>query len=185
MVTLYKEIQEAIKAFAQANGIKQNYEVMPPRDASGEPPTIVCIHGILIDSLASYYFTLAKALRDAGFRVLMYDLRGHGNTERPPTGYQLDDFVDDLAALLDSLGVTEPVYLLGNSFGGTIAYGFAERHPHRAAGVVSIESEPATAQWSAKMTANLHRAATQLGTFEATAWASGAIGPGWRSSAVS
>jgi pimeloyl-ACP methyl ester carboxylesterase len=161
----------------QANGIKQHYEVMPPRDASGDPPTIVCVHGILIDSLASYYFTLAKALRDAGFRVVMYDLRGHGNSERPPTGYQLDDFVDDLAALLDSLGITEPVYLLGNSFGGTVAYGFAERHPHRAAGVTSIESEPATAQWSAKMTANLHRAATQLGTFEATAWITARHGP--------
>jgi pimeloyl-ACP methyl ester carboxylesterase len=162
----------------QANGIKQNYEVMSPRDATGAPPpTIVCVHGILIDSLASYYFTLAKALRDAGFRVVMYDLRGHGNSERPPTGYQLDDFVDDLTALLDALDVTEPVYLLGNSFGGTVAYGVAERHPHRAAGVATVESEPATAPWSAKMTANLHRAATQLGTFEAIAWITARHGP--------
>jgi len=162
----------------QANGIKQNYEVMPPRDATDGPsPTIVCVHGILIDSLASYYFTLAKALRDAGFRVVMYDLRGHGNSERPPTGYQVDDFVDDLTALLDALDITEPVYLLGNSFGGTVAYGFAERNPHRAAGVATVESEPATAQWSVKMTANLHRAATQLGTFEAIAWITARHGP--------
>lgn len=153
-----------------ANAIKQNYEVMTPRTDPADAPTIVCIHGILIDSLASYYFTLAQSLRDAGFRVVMYDLRGHGNTGRPAAGYHLDDFVDDLTALLDALGITEPVFLLGNSFGGTVAYGFAERHPRRAAGLAVIESEPATPEWSVKMRANLHRAATQLGTIEATAW---------------
>jgi pimeloyl-ACP methyl ester carboxylesterase len=161
----------------RANGISQNYELMPPADGAPDAPTIVCVHGILIDSLASYYFTLAKSLREAGFRVLMYDLRGHGNSDRPPTGYRLDDFVEDLAALLDALAITEPVYLLGNSFGGTIVYGFAERHPHRAAAIATVESEPATAQWSTKMAANLHRAATQLGTLEATAWIIARHGP--------
>ena len=161
----------------KANGISQNYEIMPPPHGPAAAPTIVCVHGILIDSLASYYFTLARSLNEAGFRVLMYDLRGHGNTDRPPAGYRLDDFVDDLAALLDALDITEPVYLLGNSFGGTVAYGFAERHPHRAAAVATVESEPATAQWSAKMAANLHRAATQLGTLEATAWIIARHGP--------
>ena len=161
----------------RANGISQNYELMPPVGGAPDAPTIVCVHGILIDSLASYYFTLAKSLREAGFRVLMYDLRGHGNSDRPPTGYRLDDFVDDLAALLDALAITEPVYLLGNSFGGTVVYGFAERHPHRAAAIATVESEPATAQWSAKMAANLHRAATQLGTLEATAWIIARHGP--------
>ena len=152
-----------------ANGIRQNYEVLLPRDAAPNPPTIVCVHGILIDSLASYYFTVAQALRAAGFRVVLYDLRGHGKTEQPPSAYRLDDFVDDLAALLDTLDVPE-AHFLGNSFGGTVVYGLAARHPHRVTGIVAIESEPATAPWSTKMATNLHKAATQLGTFEATAW---------------
>jgi pimeloyl-ACP methyl ester carboxylesterase len=160
-----------------ANGIRQNYELMLPDDASSNPPTIVCVHGILIDSLASYYFTVAKALRDAGFRVVLYDLRGHGRSERTPSGYQLADLVADLTALLDELGITEPVYLLGNSFGGTVAYEFAARHPHRAAGVAAVESEPATAAWAEKMAANLHRAATKLVTFEALAWITARHGP--------
>jgi pimeloyl-ACP methyl ester carboxylesterase len=158
-----------------ANGIQQNYEVLMPRgDAAAaadtsDIPTIVCVHGILIDSLASYYFTLAQPLRDAGFRVVLYDLRGHGKSECPSTGYRLDDFVDDLTGLLDSLGVRS-AYFLGNSFGGTVAYGFAARHPERVLGIATVESEPATPQWSAKMAKNLHRAATQLSTFEAIAW---------------
>lgn len=154
---------------AIANGIRQNHEVLLPRDGAPDPPTIVCVHGILIDSLASYYFTVAQALRDAGFRVVLYDLRGHGKTERPPSGYRLDDFVEDLAGLLDELGVGT-AYLLGNSFGGTVVFGFAARHPHRVAGIAVIESEPATPAWSTKMAANLHKAATQLGTIEATLW---------------
>jgi pimeloyl-ACP methyl ester carboxylesterase len=154
----------------QANAISQNYEVMRPAEGSAVAGTIVCVHGLLIDSLASYYFTLAKPLCDAGFRVVMYDLRGHGNTDWPRTGYHVDDFVDDLAALLDALDVAEPVYLLGNSFGATIAYSFAERLPERTAGVVSLDSEPASARWSQVMAEVLHRAAAKLGTFEASLW---------------
>ncbi|MBW8802821.1 MAG: alpha/beta hydrolase [Catenulisporales bacterium] len=160
-----------------ANGIRQNYELLPPREPVTDPQTIVCIHGILIDSLASYFFTLAQPLHDAGYRVVLYDLRGHGNTDRPAAGYRLDDFVEDLAALLDHLGV-ESAYVLGNSFGGTIAYGFAARHPDRAAGVMTIESEPATPQWAAKMAANLHRAATELGTVKAMTYITATYGRG-------
>ena len=153
-----------------ANGIKQNYELLAPTNGDSNAPVIVCVHGILIDSLASYYFMMAKSLREAGFRVLMYDLRAHGNSDRPESGYTVETFVDDLAALLEALEIAEPVYLIGNSFGGTVAYGFAERHPERVAGVAAIESEPVTAEWAEKMTANLHRAASQLGRFEAIAW---------------
>ena len=153
-----------------ANGINQNYELLAPTNGDPNAPTIVCVHGMLIDSLASYYFMMGKPLRDAGLRVLMYDLRAHGNSECPESGYTVETLVDDLTALLDALELTGPVYLLGNSFGGTIAYDLAARHPERVAGVAAIESEPATAQWAEKMTANLHRAATQLGRFEAIAW---------------
>jgi pimeloyl-ACP methyl ester carboxylesterase len=153
-----------------ANGVEQHYELAPPTNGDPHAPTIVCVHGMLVDSLASYYFTMAKPLRDAGYRVLMYDLRGHGHSERPTSGYTVDAFVDDLAALLDVLEIAEPVYLIGNSFGGTIVYGFAERHPGRVAGFSTIESEPATAEWAEKMIANLHRAVTGLGRVDATAW---------------
>ncbi len=152
----------------RANGIEQHVQQMGP---TGEGvPTVVCVHGIGTDSLASFYFTVANPLTDAGLRVIMYDLRGHGRTERPPTGYTLDDYVDDLTGLLDRLDVPGPVYLIGNSFGGTIAFSFAVRHPDRTAGIAVIESEPATPAWAAKMRANLTKAATELVRGEAFAW---------------
>jgi pimeloyl-ACP methyl ester carboxylesterase len=140
--------------------------------ATGRPaqPTIVLLHGIATDSLASWYFTVGKPLADAGLRVVMYDLRGHGRSERPPTGYRLEEFVGDLAELLPALDIAEPVYLLGNSFGGTIGYSYAVEFPDRVAGLAVIESEPATAGWAAKMAANLTRAREQLPHSEAIAW---------------
>ena len=91
-----------------ANGIKQNCELLAPTNGNPNAPTIVCVHGMLIDSLASYYFTMAKPLRDAGLRVLLYDLRAHGNSERPVSGYSVETLVDDLTALLDALELTGP-----------------------------------------------------------------------------
>jgi len=158
-----------------ANGIAVHALQMAPNDAGtaeapAEAPTVVMIHGLGTDSMASWYFTLGKPFADAGLRVVMYDLRGHGHSERPATGYQVDDFVDDLEDLLPQMGVDGRVFLLGNSFGGTIAFAYAMRHPDRTAGIAVIESEPATEAWATKMAANLDRAATQLPRPAAQAW---------------
>ncbi|WP_432971973.1 alpha/beta fold hydrolase [Dactylosporangium sp. CA-233914] len=140
-------------------------QLAPPESASGAhgvAPTAVLIHGLALDTLASWYLTLAHPLAAAGFHVVMYDLRGHGHTERPPEGYTLDDFVDDLAALLAALGITGPVHLLGNSFGGTIAFGYAARHPERVAAIANVESVPPTAAWLERIPGWLDRAAPYL-----------------------
>ncbi|MBO0871003.1 MAG: alpha/beta fold hydrolase, partial [Micromonosporaceae bacterium] len=113
-------------------------------------------------TLASWYFTLAGPVSRAGFRVIAYDLRGHGRTERPAQGYRLADFVDDLAGLLDKLGETAPVCLFGNSFGGTIAFAYAVRYPHRVRAVVAVESAPPTAAWMERALRRLDRASSQL-----------------------
>ncbi|MFG1951944.1 alpha/beta fold hydrolase [Micromonospora sp. NPDC048830] len=149
----------------RANGLSVHMEqLVPPGAGSGAAsgPTAVLIHGLAGDNLASWYLSLAHPLAAAGFRVIMYDLRGHGNSERPPEGYTLDDFVDDLAALLAALDVTGPVHLLGNSFGGTVAVGYAARHPERVAAIVAVESSPPTAAWFERVARRLDAAAEHL-----------------------
>ncbi|RII14712.1 Arylesterase [Streptomyces sp. YIM 130001] len=136
----------------------------------GDIPVVVFVHGLLTDSLASYYFTLGPALSAAGIDTVMYDLRGHGRSDRPRTGYRLDDFVDDLAHLLDGLGEERPVHLVGNSFGGTVATAFAAWHPERTAGVVMIESEPPVADWAARMAEGLAHAQRELVRDEVIDW---------------
>lgn len=133
-------------------------------------PLVVFVHGLLTDSLASYYFTLGPAFATAGMDVLMYDLRGHGRSSRPATGYRLEDFVTDLAELLDALGETRPAHVVGNSFGGTVATAFAAWHPSRVATATMIESEPPVAAWTGHMADGLADAKVRLAHAEAFGW---------------
>ncbi|MEV7979896.1 alpha/beta hydrolase [Streptomyces sp. NPDC086519] len=160
-------------AIVDTGRVRLHVQRTGPRDG---PPaaaaTVVLVHGLLTDSLASYYFTVAPVFAASGLDVIMYDLRGHGRSGRPPAGYTLDDSVDDLEALLDRLSVTGPVHLVGNSYGGTVAFAYAARHPERAASVSLIESEPATEAWAAKLGGILRRVLRELAYNEpgAIAW---------------
>lgn len=133
---------------------------MGPADAS---MTVVLLHGLLYDSLASYYFTVGPALAELGIDVVMYDLRGHGRSSRPASGYKLEQFVEDLRGMLDELGIDHPVHLVGNSFGGTIAFGFAAAHPERTASILFMEAEPPVRQWAIHIREGLTDAVQRLG----------------------
>lgn len=116
--------------------------------------TAVFVHGLVMDNLSSFYFTLATPAAATG-EVVLYDLRGHGRSERPATGYRVDDQVADLAALLDALAIDHPVALVGNSFGGLIALAFASAHPARVRTLVLIDAHDGTEGTAAQMTATL------------------------------
>jgi len=113
-------------------GIETHYQVR------GEGPDVVLIHG-LSSSLASWYNGTMPSLVEAGFRVTVYDLRGHGLSELTPNGYSSLEMAEDLKALLDALGIDQ-VLLAGHSFGGAIAMHFALLNPGRARGVTLLDS---------------------------------------------
>ncbi|MGK4591983.1 alpha/beta fold hydrolase [Amycolatopsis sp. w19] len=136
----------------------------------GTAPVVVFVHGLLTDSLASYYFTLGPAFAAQGIDVVMYDLRGHGRTTRPATGYRLEEFVADLDGLLTALGIDRPVHVAGNSFGGSIAFGLAASRPERVASVVAIEAEPPVRAWAGHMAEGLADAKDRLAHDEVIGW---------------
>ncbi|MGL4305416.1 MAG: alpha/beta fold hydrolase [Mycobacteriaceae bacterium] len=153
------------------NGLQTHVQRLPDNDSAiANKTTVVFIHGLLTDSLASYYFTLGPAFASEGIDVIMYDLRGHGRSERPATGYSLECFVSDLIDLLDVLEVKHPVHLVGNSFGGAIAFGAAAAHPNRVASVIAIEAEPPVRSWTKHMEKGLNQAKTYLPEEEIIAW---------------
>jgi pimeloyl-ACP methyl ester carboxylesterase len=102
-----------------------HYLVEGPED--GE--TVVMVHGF---STPSFIFEQnAAALAAEGYRVVRFDHFGRGWSDRPKGPYD-DAFYDrELMDLLDRLGLTEPVHLVGLSMGGPIVMGFAGRHPER------------------------------------------------------
>jgi pimeloyl-ACP methyl ester carboxylesterase len=109
---------------ALVNGIDIHYQ------CAGHGPNVVLIHG-LATNLAFWYLAIFWALRK-DFRVIVYDLRGHGDSAMPPSGYTSADMAADLDALLDYLNVKQ-AHVVGHSFGGAVALHHAVLHPERVA----------------------------------------------------
>jgi len=102
-----------------------HYELAGPADAR----TVVLVHGFSVP----YYLwdpTFA-ALKDAGFRVLRYDLYGRGYSDRPDVKYGPDLYDRELVGLLDALKIKGEIDLVGVSLGGPMVTTFAARHPDR------------------------------------------------------
>ncbi|MFE7041747.1 alpha/beta fold hydrolase [Streptomyces atratus] len=107
--------------------------------ATGLP--VLLIHGHPFNR--TLWAPQAKALTEAGYRVITPDLRGYGRSSVTPGQVFLSDFADDLAALLDHLGIERAV-VGGVSMGGQITMEFHRRHPQRVhALVLSDTSAPA------------------------------------------
>ena len=100
----------------------------------GEP--LVMLHGLFTGSAASWFFTVAPALARSR-RVRLPDLRGHGLSERTPSGYGTATLAADVAALTADL---PPFALAGHSYGAAIAVRFALAHPGRVTRLALIEA---------------------------------------------
>jgi (E)-2-((N-methylformamido)methylene)succinate hydrolase len=94
---------------------------------SHSPYALVLVHGV--GSRLEAWDGVASALAGR-YRMLRYDLRGHGESEKPLGPYTLGDFVGDLAALVDELSIPR-FHLAGFSLGGLVAQGFALEHGGR------------------------------------------------------
>jgi non-heme chloroperoxidase len=93
-----------------SNDITLHYE-----DTGGEGRPIVLIHGWPLSGAS--WSEQVGPLQDAGYRVVTYDRRGFGESEKPEDGYDYDTFAADLAGLLDELDLRH-VTLVGFSMGG-------------------------------------------------------------------
>jgi pimeloyl-ACP methyl ester carboxylesterase len=116
--------------------------------------TVVFLHGLIMDNLSSFYFTLAPRVADFA-DVVLYDLRGHGHSERPTSGYALSDMVEDLSELLYGIDIRHPVYLIGHSFGGLVAQAFAFSYPSRVSGMVLVDTLSPDEGWGERMAQTL------------------------------
>ena len=117
----------------QVNQITLAYE----RLGNGAP--LMLIHGFPFDH--TIWNGVSTLLKDE-FTLILPDLRGFGQSTTVETPYTMSDMADDLADLLDHLGI-EKAALAGHSMGGYVALAFAKKYPQRVSGLCLVASQAA------------------------------------------
>jgi pimeloyl-ACP methyl ester carboxylesterase len=99
-------------------------------------PAFVLVHGLA--SNLRLWDGVAERLSAAGHPVVALDQRGHGLSDAPDHGYDLDTAVADLLAVVTDLGLVRPI-LVGQSWGGNVVLEVASRRPEVAQGLACVD----------------------------------------------
>lgn len=91
-----------------------------------------------IGATAKYYGSLAPKLAER-FKVTGLTRRGHGRSDRPATGYDLETLVEDIRGFMDTAGIERAV-LVGHSMAGFEMALFAKRYPQRVEAIVYLDA---------------------------------------------
>ncbi|QNE35774.1 alpha/beta fold hydrolase [Leifsonia shinshuensis] len=102
-------------------------------DVTGDGPTVLQAHGLTSSRDADLDLLDLRRLAEHGRRLVRYDAAGHGRSAGPddPERYRWTTLADDLFAVLDAVGQTEPVDAVGISMGTGTILTAAVRHPER------------------------------------------------------
>src|SRR5689334_10289816 len=100
----------------------------------GQP--VIFIHGLTANAFCFQAFADALA---QDHRVIAYDLRGRGASDKPETGYSVPIHAADLARLIDALELERPV-VVGHSLGAMIALYLAANYPEKLSKLVLIDA---------------------------------------------
>ncbi len=118
-----------------ANGIR--FHAVEAGPVEPDTPLVVLLHGFA-DFWWSWRHQLT-ALANAGYRTVAVDLRGYGDSDKPPRGYDGWTLAGDVAGLIRALGHTEAT-LIGHADGGLVCWATATLHPHLVRSIALISS---------------------------------------------
>ena len=113
-----------------ANGVELFYELTGPEDAP------VVVFSTSVGATIEMWDPQVRALGDR-FRLLRYDTRGHGRSQVIDRPTSIEELADDLAGLLDALGIAK-AHLVGLSLGGMTGQALALRHPDKLESLVLL-----------------------------------------------
>jgi pimeloyl-ACP methyl ester carboxylesterase len=106
------------------------------RDGAPSAPAFVLVHGLA--SNLRLWDGVAEALHGRGYTVVALDQRGHGRSDAPDSGYEIDTAVADLRAVIDALGLRRPI-VAGQSWGGNVVLELAWRRPDLVRGAAGVD----------------------------------------------
>jgi len=110
----------------------------------GSGQALVFVHGVMG---SGRFFGRQVEHFATRHRVIVPDLRGHGDSEKSPGGHTVSAYAEDLHALLEQLGVQRPI-LVGWSMGSMIGYELLRRNgPDSLAGLVIVDQPPSDFAW--------------------------------------
>ena len=121
---------EPIMKKVKGDGVQLNLAIW-----EGKAGPILCIHGITANCRC--WDVLAEAL-SPDYRVMAMDLRGRGQSDKPPAGYSLDHHLRDINCLLDDLQLEQAV-IMGHSLGAFIGLAFAAQYPQRTDRLILVD----------------------------------------------
>ena len=117
---------------SKANGIQMNYELSGKKGA----PVVVLSHSL---SSSLLMWNPQMDVLNLYFQVLLYDIRGHGDSDTPLGAYTLELLGNDAIGLLDALNINQ-VHFIGLSMGGMIGQCLALNYPHRLKSLVLCDT---------------------------------------------
>ena len=107
---------------------------------TGDPkgPVLLLVHGY---GDSSFSYSRVLPLLDKRYRIVIPDQRGHGETDKPESGYEMRDFSADLAALMDELNIRSAT-VVGHSMGSFVSMQLALDHPAKVERLVLVGTAP-------------------------------------------
>ena len=117
----------------RANGIELYYELHGPETA----PVLVLNNGVIMNAATSWVFQTATLSKH--YRLLQYDCRGQGQSDHPEGPYTMELHADDLAALMEALGI-EQAHVAGISYGGEVAQAFVLNYPAKVRSLILADT---------------------------------------------
>ncbi len=159
-------------AVASVNVQGQRWHVID----EGDGPAVLLIHGFPLDH--TMWDAQRRALRDR-YRVIIPDLPGFGRSDSATSPLTIPGLADDLALLLDAVGVAHPVTVCGLSMGGNIALSFVKQYAARMSGLVLCDMRSAgeTPESQANRRKMAERVLTEGSTIAAEAMMPRLFGP--------
>jgi pimeloyl-ACP methyl ester carboxylesterase len=139
-ISVFKELFpmsiQPVDGFIPANGLQLHYRRWSPLEPESNLPHIFLLHGLA--SAAHIWDLVAPLLVAHGYVVTALDQRGHGESEKPDSGYDFDTIVADDAGAVEALHIVRPI-IVGHSWGALVALQYAAVYAEQVAALVMVD----------------------------------------------